>query len=251
MKKFDIPEFYKSPIIGKVKSIRKAQDPWKKDYTPTHLDFGSVQFYIPRHFGFCYGVENAVEIAYKTIQNNPDKRIYLLSEMIHNPLVNADLQDRGIRFIMDTAGNQLIEWSEVTKNDIVLIPAFGTTLEIEQKLKDIGLEIQQYNTTCPFVEKVWKTSTKLGKSDYTVVIHGKPTHEETRASFSHAKNDAKSLVVKNMEETQILSKIILGELPMDHFHEVFKGRFSEGFDPEKDLDRVGVVNQTTISKAKP
>ena len=110
MKQFEIPAFYRSPIISKVKAHRKLQDPRKKDFTPTTLDFGNVRLHIARHFGFCYGVENAIEIAYKAIAENDGKRIFLLSEMIHNPGVNQDLLEHGIQFLQDTAGNQLIAW---------------------------------------------------------------------------------------------------------------------------------------------
>src|SRR3990170_8665602 len=144
MKKFDIPIYYRSPVISVVKEARKITDPRKKDYSPSVLDFGPVRFFIARHFGFCYGVENAIEIAYKTIEENPDKRIFLLSEMIHNPGVNEDLLNRGIRFLMDTSGNILIDWDELTKEDIVIIPAFGTTLEIQKKLDAIGINPYQY-----------------------------------------------------------------------------------------------------------
>lgn len=117
MKSFVIPEIYKSNIIGKIKEARRSKDKLKKDFTPTVLDFGSVKFLIARHFGFCYGVENAVEIAYKTIKENPDKRIFFLSEMIHNPDVNADLLSQGVQFLMDTKGNQLIDWQELKPED--------------------------------------------------------------------------------------------------------------------------------------
>lgn len=246
MKKFDIPQFYKSPIIGRVKELRKIQDPRKKDFSPQLLDFGTVRFYIPRHFGFCYGVENAIEIAFRTVEENVGKRVFLLSEMIHNPRVNADLQTRGIQFLMDTKGKQLIPWDDLTKDDIVIIPAFGTTVEIQEKLEALGLETKQYNTTCPFVEKVWKTSAKLGSKDYTVIIHGKSTHEETRATFSHSKEEAPSLVVQDMEETKVLANYILGKIDSDEFHQTFANRYSHNFDPVKDLERIGVVNQTTM-----
>ena len=140
MKKFEVPEFYRSPIISRIKQLRKDSDPRKKDYAPTVLDFGVVKFYIARHFGFCYGVENAIEIAYRAINENEGKRIFLLSEMIHNPEVNKDLVSRGVKFLMDTAGTQLIDWSTLTSEDVVVIPAFGTTLEIEDKLKALELE---------------------------------------------------------------------------------------------------------------
>lgn len=134
MKIFEIPSFYRSPIISAVKNKRKLDDPRKKDFSPALLDFGTVQFWIPRHFGFCYGVENAIEISYKAIAENPGKRIYLLSQIIHNPGVNEDLQSHGLEFIQDTLGKQLIPWSEIKAEDIVIIPAFGTSVEIEAKL---------------------------------------------------------------------------------------------------------------------
>lgn len=246
MKKFDIPEFYRSPIIGPIKEMRKKSDPRKKDFAPTVLDFGPVQFYIARHFGFCYGVENAIEISYRALSENPGKKIYLLSQMIHNPAVNDDLQGHGIQFIMDTYGNQLISWDDVTSNDVVITPAFGTTVEIENLLKEKGIEPEKYNTTCPFVEKVWKRSAKLGEDDFTVIIHGKQKHEETRATFSHSYQNAPSLVIKNLDEAEILGEIILGKRPMEEFESRFRERASEGFDPNTYFDRVGVVNQTTM-----
>lgn len=210
------------------------------------LDFGPVVFYLARHFGFCYGVENAIELSYKALEENPDKRVYLLSQMIHNQEVNNDLQGRGIAFIMDTDGSQLIPWSDLRKEDVVIIPAFGTTLEIENRLLDMGLEVQKYNTTCPFVEKVWNRADKLGKDEYTVIIHGKPTHEETRATFSHSAHSGPSVIVRNMEEAERLGAYVLGTKPVSEFFEEFRGRFSTGFDPENHLKKVGVVNQTTM-----
>ena len=139
----------------------------KKDFSPTLLDFGPVQIFLARHFGFCYGVENAIEIAFKTIDENPGKKIYLLSEMIHNPRVNADLKERGVVFLQDTFGKKLIPFEEITRHDIVLIPAFGTTLKIEEELKSIGVVTEQYNTTCPFVEKVWNRSRQIAEKKST------------------------------------------------------------------------------------
>lgn len=246
MKQFDVPVFYRSPVIGKVKEARKITDPRKKDFTPALLDFGPVQFLIPRHFGFCYGVENAIEISYRAIEENPGKRIFLLSQMIHNPQVNADLRARGIEFILDTEGNQLTDWSEVTADSVVIIPAFGTTVEIENLLREKGIETATYNTTCPFVEKVWKRSAKLGKDNYTVIIHGKHKHEETRATFSHTNQGAPSVVIKDMEEAKILADVIRGAISREEFYRLFEGKYSEGFDPAHDLQKVGVVNQTTM-----
>lgn len=210
------------------------------------LDFGPVRFYLARHFGFCYGVENAIEISYRALEENPEKRVFLLSEMIHNQEVNEDLQTRGIKFIMSTDGKQLIPWGELVPDDVVIIPAFGTTIEIENLLLDKGLEVQKYNTTCPFVEKVWNRSEKLGTESYTVLIHGKPNHEETRATFSHSARSAPSVIVRDMNDAIALGKYITGAKPKADFFEEFAFKHSEGFDPLRDLQRVGVVNQTTM-----
>lgn len=246
MKQFSIPFSYRSPLISNIKSKRKAEDKMKKDFTPTLLDFGPLQIFLARHFGFCYGVENAIEIAFRTLDENPGKRIFLLSEMIHNPQVNKDLTARGIQFLQDTRGNMIIPFESLTENDIVLIPAFGTTIDIEQKLKNKGIAIEQYNTTCPFVEKVWNRSEQIAKQGYTVVIHGKPTHEETRATFSHAALNAPSIVVYDMNEAVLLGNFILGKTDTATFTEQFSGRFSANFNPMKDLEKIGVVNQTTM-----
>jgi 4-hydroxy-3-methylbut-2-enyl diphosphate reductase len=246
MKNFDIPEYYKSPVISRIKNRRKDSDPRKKNFSPTELDFGAVKFYIPRHFGFCYGVENAIEISYKTIEENPGKRIFLLSEMIHNPGVNSDLHERGVKFLMDTSGNQLMDWNELTKEDLVIIPAFGTTLEIQKKLNEIGIDPYRYNTTCPFVEKVWNRSAQLGENDYTIVIHGKHYHEETRATFSHSIEKSKAIILKDLIEAKQLGNYILGKISLEEFNTIFAQKYSEGFNPENDLNKIGVVNQTTM-----
>lgn len=245
MKTFNVPVIYRSPLISAVKNKRKQQDKMKKDFTPTLLDLGPLQIYLARHFGFCYGVENAIEISFRTIEENPGKRIFLLSEMIHNPQVNADLISRGVEFLQDTYGKQLIPFESLTADDVVIIPAFGTTLAIEEKLNQLGIPTEKYNTTCPFVEKVWNRSEQIAKKGYSIVIHGKPKHEETRATFSHAAYNAPAVVVNDMKEAEKLAAFITGEADPDEFYTVFAGRFSEGFDVTKDLQRIGVVNQTT------
>ena len=246
MKQFNVPAFYRSPLITSIKQQRRSKDKLKKDFTPTLLDFGPLHIYLARHFGFCYGVENAIEISFRTVEENPEKNIYLLSEMIHNPQVNTDLISRGVRFLMDTKGNELIPLSALSAEDIVLIPAFGTTLEMESRLHEMGIAVEHYNTTCPFVEKVWNRSAQIAEKGYSVVVHGKPGHEETRATFSHSAAGTPTLVVKDIKETIELGKIITGERPKADFFTLFEGRFSPGFDPEKDLQRIGVVNQTTM-----
>lgn len=218
----------------------------KQDFSPAVLDFGPVQFFIARHFGFCYGVENAIEISYRALGENVGKSVFLLSQMIHNQEVNADLESRGIKFIMDTDGSHFVPWDKIGKDDVVIIPAFGTTLEIENLLLDKGVDVQKYNTTCPFVEKVWNRAEKLGKENYTVIIHGKPKHEETRATFSHSASGSHSIIVRDMDDAIQLSNYILGSKSNAEFYEEFVGKFSNGFNPERHLQRIGVVNQTTM-----
>jgi 4-hydroxy-3-methylbut-2-en-1-yl diphosphate reductase len=218
----------------------------KQDFSPALLDFGPVQFFIARHFGFCYGVENAIEISYRALEENAGKNVFLLSQMIHNQEVNADLESRGIKFIMDTDGSHFVPWEKIGKDDVVIIPAFGTTLEIENLLLDKGVDVQKYNTTCPFVEKVWNRAEKLGKENYTVIIHGKPKHEETRATFSHSAKGSHSIIVRDMDDAIQLSNYILGSKSNAEFYEEFAGKFSTGFNPEQHLKKVGVVNQTTM-----
>ena len=281
MKTFNVPITYRSPLITALKNRRKEEDKMKKDFAPARFDLGGLHIYLARHFGFCYGVENAIEISFRTIGENPGKRIFLLSEMIHNPIVNADLQSRGVQFMQDTYGRQLIPFGDLVAGDIVIIPAFGTTLEIERQLRAIGIQIERYNTTCPFVEKVWNRSAQLAKKEYTVIVHGKPGHEETRATFSHAAAGSPTVVVRDMQEARELAEYIhaaaslgdpahpgssgrsggsakpgssgrLGgpanaadeETP--NFYNRFSGQYSEGFDIQKDLGRIGVVNQTTM-----
>jgi 4-hydroxy-3-methylbut-2-enyl diphosphate reductase len=245
MKHFEVPLGYRSSLISAIKEKRKEEDKLKKDTQPTLLDLGNLKIYLARHFGFCYGVENAIEIAYRTIESNQGKRIFLLSEMIHNPQVNADLLQKGVQFLQDTNGKELIPLASLTQEDIVIIPAFGTTIEMEKKLNAIGIEVQQYNTTCPFVEKVWNRSAQISKKGYSIIIHGKPKHEETRATFSHASANSPTLIVNDMEDTIELGKIISGDLPVSDFYSYFNGKYSENFNPATDLEKIGVVNQTT------
>jgi 4-hydroxy-3-methylbut-2-enyl diphosphate reductase len=243
---FDIPIYYRSPIIATVKNARKVTDPRKKDLSPSILDFGPVRFKVARHFGFCFGVENAIEIAYRTIEQNPGRRIFLLSEMIHNPHVNDDLRERGVEFIMTPGGDQLVEWNTLSPEDIVIVPAFGTTREIQSILAERNIDPYSYDTTCPFVEKVWNRTESLGEKDCTIVIHGKRTHEETRATFSHSRENAPTVIVQNMAETERLANIITGVEPFERFEDWFRGQCSDDFDPAVHLNRIGVVNQTTM-----
>lgn len=246
MRQFDVPVFYASPIISRVKEARRISDPRKRDLSPTVLDFGPVRFKLARHFGFCYGVENAIEIAYRALEENPGRRVFLVSEMIHNPRVNEDLRSRGIRFLRTTTGEQLIPFDELTPDDVVIIPAFGATLEVEAEIARRGTDAYRYDTTCPFVEKVWKKSSQIGRQSFTVVVHGKRYHEETRATFSHARREAPVVVVRDLVEARDLVRVIRGDADAAWFFDRFRDRYSEGFDPGLHLVRIGVVNQTTM-----
>lgn len=249
-RQFDVPAFYRSPIVTRVKAARTASDPRKKDLSPSVLDFGPLRVKLARHFGFCFGVENAIEIAYRALDENPDMaaagRIFLLSEMIHNPHVNDDLQARGIRFLRTTSGEPLLPLDTLAPGDLVIVPAFGAPTEVLDDLSARGVDVQAYDTTCPFVVRVWKKGAKIGGEGYTVVVHGKRTHEETRATFSRAAASAPVVVVRDLAETEALVAVVEGREGAAFFWDHFTGKTSEGFDPARDLARLGVVNQTTM-----
>jgi 4-hydroxy-3-methylbut-2-enyl diphosphate reductase len=246
MKTFQVPNFYRGPLITAIKNKRRAEDKMKKDFSPVLLDFEILKIYLARHFGFCYGVENAIDIAFRIVEENPGRNIFLLSEMIHNPRVNDDLKKMGIRFLQNTEGSELIPLDSLVSTDIVITPAFGTSLEVDSILKSKGIHTENYNTTCPFVEKVWNRSGQIAEKKFTVIIHGKPGHEETRATFSHAAAGGPALVIKDMQEAILLGAFIRNEKTSEEFLKLFDGRFSKGFDPLTDLQKIGVVNQTTM-----
>ncbi|MBL4575979.1 MAG: hypothetical protein JKY51_07765 [Opitutaceae bacterium] len=167
---------------------------------PAYLHFGPVSYILPSHFGFCLGVRNAIERAYETLSLNPNKRVFMLSELIHNPFVNEDLLERGLNYLQSDRGIPLPDpntgkmlWETLTKNDIVIIPAFGATDEDKLRLIEKGLPLNQYDATCMLVEKVWKAARRYGKEGCTVIIHGKVEHEETKATFSNSAAFAPSL----------------------------------------------------------
>ncbi|MCL4132854.1 UNVERIFIED_CONTAM: hypothetical protein GTU68_010384 [Idotea baltica] len=245
-RKFDVPDYYRSEAVLSLKQSRHKLDPKKHDLRPTIVDFGPVQFQLARHFGFCFGVENAIEIAYKVVNENSGKRIFLLSEMIHNPSVNADLLSKGVRFLMKTDGTRLIDFETLNAEDIVVVPAFGTTIELQKELEAAGVNPYKYDATCPFVEKVWKRADDLGRRGFTVIVHGKHTHEETRATFSHSKTTAPTLIVRDMEQAQSVISYMRGEKSSEAILKEFATAVSEDFNPERDLIKIGVVNQTTM-----
>ncbi|MAZ57907.1 MAG: 4-hydroxy-3-methylbut-2-enyl diphosphate reductase [Flavobacteriales bacterium] len=246
MKKFQIPLFYNSNIIDQIRRIRESKDPRKKDLSPSLIKIDNIHVYIGRHFGFCYGVKNAIEICYQTIEKYPNKRIFLLSQMIHNQAVNDDLLENGVSFIMDTHGNQLIKWDNINQDDIIIIPAFGTSLEILEILKEKNINTEKFDTTCPFVEKVWNRLEQISRKGFTVVIYGTAQHEETRSTFSRAKKYGPSIIVEDIEEVQILCNFMSGKESEFNVKKIFQNKCSENFNFKKDLAKLGVVNQTTM-----
>ena len=205
---------------------------------------GPVLFFLARHFGLCFGVENAIDIAYQAVADNPGRRIFLLSEMIHNPRVNADLLKLGVRFLRDTHGKELLAFETVTADDVVIIPAFGTNEQDENRLREMGVRL--YNTTCPFVKRVWNRIEQISKQGYTIIVHGKAYHEETKATFSRACDRGPALVVQNRQEIMSVAAMLQGNLSESDFLARFGAQCSPGFSPSGDLARIGMVNQTTM-----
>jgi 4-hydroxy-3-methylbut-2-enyl diphosphate reductase len=251
---------YQSDLCRAIKVARRQKE--KTSGEPAVLDFGAVSYVIPSHFGFCLGVQNAIERAYETVASNPDKRVFMLSELIHNPFVNEDLLARGIRYLQTDKGlpicldgsiasdseNPNTLWNQLTADDIVIIPAFGATNEDKVRLLKRGLSIRENDATCMLVEKVWKAAKRYAQDGFTVLIHGKSEHEETKATFSNSSSYGPALMIRNMEHAKLLTEVILakGAEKKRLFEESFNGLYSDGFDPEKDLQKLAVVNQTTL-----
>ncbi len=246
---------YQSQLCTAIKALARTHE--RSAAAPVALDFGAVRYVIPSHFGFCLGVKNAIERAYETLAENPGRRVFMLSELIHNPFVNEDLLRRGLRYLQTDKGvpyhlegspsaPQL--WDTLTPDDIVIIPAFGATDDDKRRLVRKGIAVCQYDATCMLVEKVWKASRAYGREGYTIVIHGKHEHEETKATFSNTRRHAPAVIVRNLEETRRLGEIIASDDPAVRakFYEVFAGRHTPDFDVTRHLDRVAVVNQTTL-----
>ena len=228
-----LAEAYGSEIV---KAIKAA------DY---RLTLGRFTFCMARSLGFCYGVDRAVEYAYETCAKFGDRRIFLVGEIIHNPHVNQQLRDRGVRFLLpDEEGR--FDFSPVEKDDVVIIPAFGVKLDDMEKLRRLGCVL--VDTTCGSVLHVWKRVEAYARDGFTSVIHGKHFHEETRATSSQVLKytTGRYLVVRDMEETDLVCAFIRGEVDAAVIQETFAGRASEGFDPARDLARIGVANQTTM-----
>lgn len=251
---------YQSRLCEAIKALSRTHE--RTAGTPAMLDFGAVRYVIPSHFGFCLGVKNAIERAYETLAENPGRRVFMLSELIHNPFVNEDLLRRGLRYLQSdkgvpfTADGQTavpgatprLLWDTLTGDDVVIIPAFGATDEDKKRLVRKGLRVAQYDATCMLVEKVWKAARTFGRDGYTVIIHGKSEHEETKATFSNSRRHAPSLIIRNLDEARMLGDYIAApnEEKRVAILERFAGLHTPGFDPALHLERIAVVNQTTL-----
>lgn len=252
---------YQSKLCAAIKAVTRGHE--RTATEPVTLDFGAVEYVIPSHFGFCLGVKNAIERAYETLAANPGRRVFMLSELIHNPFVNEDLLRRGLSYLQSEKGvpftvsglksdvgtpKDPLLWDTLTSDDVVIIPAFGATDEDKARLVRKGIAVSAYDATCMLVEKVWKAARAYGREGYTVIIHGKSEHEETKATFSNARRYAPTVIVRNLAEVRSLGEIIASDDPRvrARFHDLFAGRFSPGFDVMRDLERVAVVNQTTL-----
>ena len=212
-----------------------------EDYT---LQVGDVTIRLAKEFGFCYGVERAVEYAYQTRRKFPDRRIYLVGEIIHNPHVNARLRQMGIEILHPSDGK--FDFSHLTPEDVVILPAFGVTIHDFEHLRTKGSVL--VDTTCGSVLNVWKRVESYAKDGYTALIHGKHYHEETRATASQVRKygNGHYLVVRDMGEAQLVIGYIEGTVSADALMEKLGVGASEGFEPAKHLQRIGVANQTTM-----
>lgn len=251
---------YQSALCAAIKELSRQNE--RSVGASVDLDFGPVSYVIPSHFGFCLGVRNAIERAYETLAENPGRRVFMLSELIHNPFVNADLARRGLRYLQTDKGVPLTEsglpvtaspgdrplWDLLTSDDIVIIPAFGATDADKARLVRRGVAVWEHDATCMLVEKVWKAARAYGREGYTIIIHGKSEHEETKATFSNTRRHAPAVIVRDLAETQAL--VALLALPpaeaQARFESLFRDRHTPGFEVGRDLQRVAVVNQTTL-----
>ncbi|MCG5061842.1 MAG: 4-hydroxy-3-methylbut-2-enyl diphosphate reductase [Limnoraphis sp. WC205] len=222
---------YQSTLIQQIR---------ENNYT---LQRGNVTIRLAEAFGFCWGVERAVAMAYETRQHFPTERIWITNEVIHNPSVNQHLLDKKVEFLPVINGQK--DFSQVKTEDVVILPAFGASVQEMQILNDKGCKI--VDTTCPWVSKVWNTVEKHKKKSYTSIIHGKYKHEETVATSSFAD---KYLVVLNLAQAEYVCNYILNGGNREEFLAKFKHAYSEGFDPDKDLECVGIANQTTMLKSE-
>ena len=210
------------------------------------LSVGDVTIRLAREFGFCYGVERAVDYAYQTRRKFPDRRVVLVGEIIHNPHVNDRLREMGVEILMPAGPTAAFDFSGITSDDVVIMPAFGVTIDDFAALRALGCVL--VDTTCGSVLNVWKRVESYARDGYTALIHGKYYHEETRATASQVRKypEGQYLIVRNMDEARIVCEYIEGRVTSDALMTRFARAVSPGFDPERHLRRIGVANQTTM-----
>jgi 4-hydroxy-3-methylbut-2-en-1-yl diphosphate reductase len=219
------------------------------DYLRSHdytLVVGDVTVRLAREFGFCYGVERAVEYAYQTRRKFPDRRTFLVGEIIHNPHVNDRLREMGVEIIAHPNPMAPFDFSGVTPEDVVIMPAFGVTIDDFAALRELGCIL--VDTTCGSVLNVWKRVESYARDGFTALIHGKYYHEETRATASQVRKypEGHYLIVRNMDEALMVCEYIEGRVTSEVLMAKFENAVSPGFDPERHLQRIGVANQTTM-----
>ena len=219
-----LDQSYHSPLIDKIRAEGFS------------MKMGRLEIHLAKEFGFCYGVERAVQYAYETRARFPDRRIFLTNEIIHNPRVNAELQGMGVQILKDDASH-----AGITEKDVVIMPAFGVTVEALREIQKKNCVI--VDTTCGSVMSVWRRVEAYSGDGFTSVIHGKYDHEETRATCSRA---AKYVVVKDKAQAELVCQTIKGLVARGSFLESFKDACSPDFDPDKDLGKIGFANQTTM-----
>jgi 4-hydroxy-3-methylbut-2-enyl diphosphate reductase len=233
------------PILAAQYHSSLVEEIRARGYTVT---FGDITLRLAEQFGFCYGVDRAVDYAYETALKFPDRRIFLVGEIIHNPHVNQRLRDLGITFLYPTENGEF-DFSPITPADVVIIPAFGVTLHDFRRLQEIGCIL--VDTTCGSVLNVWKRVESYSRDGFTALIHGKYYHEESRATASQVNRHpgGKYIIVKDMEEARLVCDYIEQNeqaLSREAFIEHFRQKATPGFDPDRDLTRIGVANQTTM-----
>jgi len=233
----EVAEHYRSEVVDKVKS------------RGNQLTIGNTTVRLAQQFGFCYGVERAIDLAYASRRVFPDNNIYLIGEIIHNQEVNAQLKKMNI---VSLPWKELTDdYDRLTEDDVVIVPAFGAPVSYVEKIQAQGAQI--VDTTCGDVMKVWRRVKSYAKEGITSIIHGKAGHEETRATASHAlgpDKDGHYLVVLTLEHVAYLTNYLVNGGDRDAFMEYFAGKTSDGFDPEIHLQKVGVANQTTMLKSE-
>lgn len=233
----EVEAHYRSEVVDLVKS------------RGNQLTIGNTTVRLAQKFGFCYGVERAIDLAYASRRVFPDNNIYLIGEIIHNQEVNAQLQKMNI---VSLPWKELTDdYDRLTEDDVVIVPAFGAPVSYVEKIQEQGAQI--VDTTCGDVMKVWRRVKSYAKDSITSIIHGKAGHEETRATASHAlgpDKDGQYLVVLTLDDVTVLTDYLVNGGDKDEFMAYFEGKTSDGFDPEVHLERVGVANQTTMLKSE-